>query len=128
MRTALLLLAIVVSSPAGPAQTPAQLLKKADHVFLELEDMVQSAVLYREIMDHEETTESQWARAYRYVGLGLTFALAVLLFFVLGYKLDKYLGTLPIFSVVGAFLGGIGGFLHLYRAVVRDSDKKPPTR
>jgi len=63
-----------------------------------------------------------------YIGLGLTFALAILLFFGLGYKLDTILGTLPLFSLIGAFLGGIGGFIYLYRAVIRNSnsDRKPP--
>jgi len=64
--------------------------------------------------------------SYKYVGLGMTFALSALLFFGAGYALDKRLGTLPIFSLIGAFLGGIGGFLHLYRSVIRESDKKPP--
>jgi hypothetical protein len=67
---------------------------------------------------------------YKYTGLGLTFALAILLFLGLGYKLDQSLGTLPIFTLIGAFIGGIGGFLHLYRSVVRDSNdsnKKPPS-
>lgn len=69
---------------------------------------------------------SEETSAYRYVGLGLTFALAILLFFVLGYALDSYLGTLPIFSLIGAFVGGIGGFLHLYHSVIRETDTKPP--
>jgi F0F1-type ATP synthase assembly protein I len=68
----------------------------------------------------------QDAGVYRYVGLGLTFALSIVLFFGLGYLLDKRLGTLPIFSLIGAFLGGIGGFLHIYRSVVRESEQKPP--
>lgn len=69
-------------------------------------------------------------QAGNYIGLGLTFALAILLFFGLGYKLDRVLGTLPLFSLIGAFLGGIGGFLYLYRAVVRNSnsDRKPPSQ
>jgi F0F1-type ATP synthase assembly protein I len=62
----------------------------------------------------------------KYIGLGLTFALSTLVFFGLGYKLDTVLGTVPLFSVVGALLGGAGGFIYLYRAVVRTSDRKPP--
>lgn len=67
------------------------------------------------------------SEASRYLGLGLTFALSILLFLGLGYKLDTVLGTLPLFTLIGAFLGGTGGFIHLYRAVVRNSDRKPPT-
>lgn len=77
---------------------------------------------------HLSGAEGDEGGAYRYVGLGLTFALAILLFFFLGYRLDRRLGTLPIFSVIGAFLGGIGGFLHLYRTLFHDdSDRKPPS-
>jgi F0F1-type ATP synthase assembly protein I len=78
---------------------------------------------FRKGVEHE-------AQAGTYIGLGLTFALAILLFFGLGYKLDAILGTLPLFSLIGALLGGVGGFIYLYRAVIRNSnsnsDRKPP--
>ena len=60
-------------------------------------------------------TESQVGR---YVHLGLTFALSILLFLYGGYRLDIRLGTLPLFTLIGTFLGGAGGFLYIYRALV----------
>lgn len=53
----------------------------------------------------------------RYSGYGLTWALSVLLFLWVGYKLDGWLGTLPLFTIVGAFVGGGGGFLYLIRGL-----------
>ncbi len=64
--------------------------------------------------------------AYRYVGLGITLALAILLFLGLGYKLDSVLGTLPLFTLIGAFAGGAGGFIYLIRSLGNNSDRKPP--
>jgi F0F1-type ATP synthase assembly protein I len=59
----------------------------------------------------------------RYVHLGLTFALAILLFLYAGYRLDKWLGTLPLFTLIGTFTGGAGGFLYIYRELVRDGGR-----
>jgi ATP synthase protein I len=57
----------------------------------------------------------------RYTGLGLTWALSVLFFLLIGYWLDRRLGTLPWFTLVGAFIGAAGGFLSLYKSVTAAS-------
>jgi F0F1-type ATP synthase assembly protein I len=36
-----------------------------------------------------------------------------------GYLLDGYLGTGQWLSIIGLLLGGIGGFLHLFRLLNR---------
>jgi len=61
--------------------------------------------------------------AWRYVHLGLTLAASTLLFLYAGYRLDQWVGTLPIFTLVGTFLGGLGGFLYLYREVTAGERK-----
>ena len=53
----------------------------------------------------------------RYTGLGLTWALSVLFFLLIGYWLDGRLGTLPWLTMAGAFVGAAGGFLSLYKAL-----------
>jgi len=63
------------------------------------------------------------ATVFRYTHLGLTLAVSTLLFFYGGYRLDRWIGTLPIFSLVGTFAGGIGGFLYLYREVTAGERK-----
>ena len=57
----------------------------------------------------------------RFTGLGLTWALSVLLFLLIGYWLDGRLGTLPWLTMVGAFVGAAGGFLSLYKALTAAS-------
>jgi F0F1-type ATP synthase assembly protein I len=60
----------------------------------------------------------------------LTFAVTIGLFAYGGYLLDSWLDTNPAFLIVGVFLGGLGGFLHLVRMVAPDllpwRRKKPP--
>lgn len=53
----------------------------------------------------------------RYTGLGLAWALSVLFFLLIGYWLDQRLGTLPLFTIAGAFIGAAGGFISLIRGV-----------
>lgn len=60
----------------------------------------------------------------RYLHLGFTFALAALLFCYAGYRLDKWLETLPIFTLLGTFLGGIGGFLYIYKELTAGDRRK----
>lgn len=53
----------------------------------------------------------------RYTGFGLSWALSVLLFLLIGYWLDGRWGTLPWLTILGAFVGATGGFLSLYRGL-----------
>lgn len=50
----------------------------------------------------------------QFMGHGLTWALAVLLFMGLGWWVDSKLGSGPILMVIGAFVGGGAGFYSLY--------------
>ena len=56
--------------------------------------------------------------AARFVGLGLTLALSVLLFLGGGWWLDGRFGTAPLFTIVGTFVGAGAGFYHMYLEVV----------
>ncbi|HUP19346.1 MAG TPA: AtpZ/AtpI family protein [Gemmatimonadota bacterium] len=57
----------------------------------------------------------------RFTGFGLAWALSVLVFLLAGYWLDGRLGTLPWFTILGAFVGAAGGFVSLYRGIVAAS-------
>ena len=57
----------------------------------------------------------------RFTGFGLAWALSVLLFLLGGHWLDERLGTLPWFTIAGAFIGAAGGFVSLYRGIVAAS-------
>jgi F0F1-type ATP synthase assembly protein I len=54
----------------------------------------------------------------QYMGYGLAWALAVLLFLAVGAWLDGKLGTSPILTILGAFVGAGAGFYSLYYHIV----------
>ena len=58
------------------------------------------------------------ADAARVAGQGLTLALATGLFLWVGWWLDNRLGTVPVFTVLGAFVGAAAGLYSLYYHVV----------
>lgn len=53
--------------------------------------------------------------ASNYAGLGLQFAVGIILFLYLGKWIDAKLGTSPAFLIAGVFLGGAGSFYSIYR-------------
>ena len=55
----------------------------------------------------------------RYAGLGIQFALTLVLFGALGWWLDSKWGTQPWLLVTGIFAGGAAAFVALVRAVPR---------
>ena len=59
---------------------------------------------------------------YSYVALGFSFAFAILAFGALGWVVDGWLGTRPLFALVGAGVGGFGGFMSIYYRVKRDTE------
>lgn len=50
-----------------------------------------------------------------YAGVGLQFALGIILFLFLGQWLDRRLGTSPVFLLAGVFVGGGAAFYSMYR-------------
>ena len=63
---------------------------------------------------------SSLASASAYAGMGLQFALSILLFVWLGQWLDRKLGTDPWLLLLGAFLGAGAGFAAIYRRLTSD--------
>ncbi len=60
----------------------------------------------------------------QFMGLGLTWALSVLLFLGAGAWLDSKLGTGPILLILGAFVGAGAGFYSLYYHIVIEPRQK----
>jgi len=71
-------------------------------------------------------------RAYREVGpylnLGLQLALTVVIFFLLGWWLDSHYNTSPLFQLVGAFVGVVGGMTKFLKSVVELSKKEETSK
>ena len=59
------------------------------------------------------------AKSISLAHLGLTYGAAVVLYCLGGWWLDKKLGTLPLFTLLGVALGAVGGFIWVYREVIR---------
>ena len=72
--------------------------------------------------DDQNRTAKSFGQGYAYVGVGFSFAAAILAFGALGWLLDGWLGTRPLFAIAGAFLGGFGGFMSIYYRVKRDTE------
>ena len=50
----------------------------------------------------------------RYIGVGFTFLLVTAGSAVVGFFLDRFLDTLPLFLMIGLLAGFIGGLYYLY--------------
>src|SRR2546421_160002 len=59
--------------------------------------------------DERNRSGRSFGEGYSYVALGFSFAFAILAFGALGWLVDGWLGTRPLFALVGAGLGGLGG-------------------
>ncbi len=55
---------------------------------------------------------------YRYSGLGCLFAAGVMLFMAGGWLLDRWLGVLPVFTVIGALVGATLSTVSIYRRLL----------
>jgi ATP synthase protein I len=61
---------------------------------------------------------------YKYVSLGLMFAGGIVAFLLLGFGLDRWLGTTPLFILIGTFLGTVLSFLTVYRKLEEEARQR----
>jgi ATP synthase protein I len=59
--------------------------------------------------------------------VGIAFVLAVLFGFLVGYFLDRWLGTSPLFLIIFFFVGVAAGIINVIRTAnaVTEDEKKP---
>ncbi len=60
----------------------------------------------------------QLVNAAQFLGYGLTWTMSTGLFLVAGWAVDRWLGTMPLFLIGGAFIGAGAGFYSLYYHMV----------
>ena len=72
---------------------------------------------------HEDPEPKGYSQGYEYFGMALNFTIAILLFGAGGWFLDGWVHTRPLFTIIGAFVGGFAGFMSIYYRVKRDTDK-----
>ncbi len=57
---------------------------------------------------------------YRYVALGITFGLGIVLFMGVGYALDRWLGWTPWLTMLGTLVGSVLSFVNVYAKLERE--------
>lgn len=68
--------------------------------------------------DGSRDRRSPWSDMARYSHLGLQLAVSIVLFLWVGWWLDGRVGTVPLFTVLGALTGAAAGFYSLYYHLV----------
>jgi F0F1-type ATP synthase assembly protein I len=67
-----------------------------------------------------------------FAGVGIQFAVAIIVFLFAGQWLDKRLGTNGLFTIAGVFLGGGAAFYNMYRKITaaqrRDDEERSRAR
>jgi len=74
-------------------------------------------------LDDRNRFGRSFGEGYSYVALGFTSAFAILVFGALGWVVDGWLHTRPLYALVGAGVAGFGGFMSIYYRVQRDTGK-----
>jgi F0F1-type ATP synthase assembly protein I len=78
--------------------------------------------------EQQDRNASALAQATKYLGVGLTWVGSTGLFLFLGSRLDRWWGTKPIFTLIGAFVGAVAGFYYLYRQMTADLERSSGKR
>ncbi len=65
-------------------------------------------------MESKHSKNGRPGEEYNLIGLGGTFAGAVVLFTFGGLMVDQWLGLTPLFTLVGTGAGAVLGFLNVY--------------
>jgi F0F1-type ATP synthase assembly protein I len=68
------------------------------------------------------------AQASKYVGVGLTMALATGFFLYLGVQADRWLGSGPWLTLIGTFVGAGAGFWYMYYHLVIEPQRRKDGR
>ena len=61
-----------------------------------------------------------------YAGVGIQFAIALVVFALGGNWLDQKAGTSPLFLLVGVFLGAAAAFYSMYRKLMGPHNRQEP--
>ncbi len=61
---------------------------------------------------------------YEYLALCLTFAGGVVVFTVIGLFLDRWLATVPLFTLTGTATGATLSFLHVYWRIKAEAEER----
>lgn len=69
------------------------------------------------MVDHNSRGNGGGGNAARFLGIGFTLSLILGAPILAGFVLDKFVGTLPLFLLVGVALGFIWSLYYVYRTL-----------
>ncbi len=76
-----------------------------------------------------ETEDARQARSFgRYAGVGLQFAVSMVVFLYAGQWVDRRLGSAPVGMIVGVFVGAGAAFYSMYRRLMADLQRDEAAR
>jgi ATP synthase protein I len=70
-------------------------------------------------MEEARKPKSSEFQGLKWLGLAWILVITILGGGLLGWLLDRWLGTLPIFMIVGILLGVVSGFWRTYKSVMK---------
>lgn len=79
-------------------------------------------------MEPESGPGREIGEGYKYVSHGMTFAGGIILFMAAGFWIDRWLGLLPLFTIVGTLGGATLSFLNVYRKLQADEAEHKKSR
>ena len=71
---------------------------------------------------HRQNAGSAMGEGYRFLGVGLQFAGGIIFFTLGGVALDRWLGLMPLFTIVGTLVGTALSFVNMYIKLQADID------
>jgi len=74
-------------------------------------------------MTPEKRPPQELGTGYKYVSLGMSFGLGIVLFMGLGFLLDRWLKVSPAFTVVGTLFGAVVSFIWVYHKLRADEQQ-----
>jgi F0F1-type ATP synthase assembly protein I len=77
-----------------------------------------------DVVQQRRTGTDSSANPSKYVGVGLTMALATGLFLFIGVRADRWLGTAPWLTLAGTFVGAAAGFWYMYYHLVVEPQQR----
>ena len=72
--------------------------------------------------NHRPSVGRGLGEGYRFLGIGLQFAGGIIFFTLGGVALDRWLGLMPLFTIVGTLLGTALSFVNVYIKLQADID------
>ncbi len=74
-------------------------------------------------MEPKEPAGRALGTGYKYVSMGMTFAGGIVMFTGLGWLVDRWLGTLPLFLIIGAIGGSVLSFVWVFLKLKQDETR-----